>query len=115
MYYTAGDSSRASITIRAAGVRDEQAIRRLAQRDSHPVPDGALLIALVDGEARAALSLTSGEAIADPFHRTDELVSMLALRRSELGPFEQPGRGQRLRDALLQRRRPPAELAPRLG
>jgi hypothetical protein len=115
MMYHISDSRSSSITIRAARPKDERAIRRLAQRDSRPVPDGELLTAFVDGQVRAALSLTSGEAIADPFHRTDELVSMLALRRSELRALEQSHRGKRLRDALLQRRRPPAEFALRLG
>jgi hypothetical protein len=74
------------ITIRAAGPRDAQALRRLAGRDSSTIPDGDLLIALVDGEARAAVSLTTGATIADPFHRTAELVGMLRLRSSGLQP-----------------------------
>jgi hypothetical protein len=85
MYYTTTeDPTDTSITIRAAGPEDAEALRRLAQRDSRTVPDGELLIALVEGEARAAISLTSGEAIADPFHRTDELVRMLTVRGSQL-------------------------------
>jgi hypothetical protein len=85
------DPTDSTITIRAAGPEDVEAIRRLAQRDSHAVPDGELLIALVDGEARAAISLASGETIADPFHRTEELVRMLTARGSQLhGETRQP-------------------------
>ncbi len=85
MYYKATkDPTDTSITIRAAGLQDAEALRRLAQRDSRAVPEGELLIALVDGEARAAISLASGETIADPFHRTEELVGMLTLRGSQL-------------------------------
>lgn len=87
------DPTGTSITIRAAGPEDVEALHRLAQRDSRAVPGGELLIALVDGEARAATSLASGETIADPFHRTEELVAMLTLR------------GSRLRGERRQRRR----------
>jgi hypothetical protein len=85
MYYTTiNGQPETSITIRAAGPEDGEALRRLAQRDSRAIPDGELLIALVDGDARAAISLASGETIADPFHRTQELVGMLTLRGSRL-------------------------------
>jgi hypothetical protein len=90
------DPTGTSITIRAAGPEDVEALHRLAQRDSRPVPEGELLIALVDGEARAAISLASGETIADPFHRTEELVGMLTLRGSRLrGESRQRRRGLR--------------------
>lgn len=85
MYYTPiKDPTDSSITIRTAGPEDVEALRRLAQRDSRAVPGGELLIALVEGHARAAISLASGETIADPFHRTEELVRMLTLRGSQL-------------------------------
>ena len=67
-----------------AGPHDVDALRRLAQRDTRALPDGELLIALVNGETRAAISLTNGETVADPFHRTEELVGMLTLRSSLL-------------------------------
>jgi hypothetical protein len=78
------DQTETSITIRAARLEDADALRRVAQRDSRAVPEGELLVALVDGEARAAISLASGETIADPFHPTAELVGMLTLRVSRL-------------------------------
>jgi hypothetical protein len=85
MYYTATkEPTDSPITIRAAGPQDVEALRGLAQRDSRAVPDGELLIALVDGEARAAISLESGGVIADPFHRTAELVAMLRQHSSRL-------------------------------
>jgi hypothetical protein len=90
-----------SITIRAADPEDVVALRRLAQRDSRPVPEGELLIALVGGETRAAISLARGETIADPFHRTEELVGMLTMRRSRL---RGKGRGRRGLKGLLGRR-----------
>jgi hypothetical protein len=65
-----------TITIRRANPA-EAAVARLAQLDSAPTPAGELLAAEVDGELRAAVSLTDGSAIADPFERTVELVELL--------------------------------------
>jgi hypothetical protein len=85
MYHIATkDQTGSSVTIRAAGSEDVEALNRLAQRDSRAVPEGELLIAVVGTEARAAVSLASGETVADPFHRTDELVDMLTQHASEL-------------------------------
>ena len=69
----------ATIAIRPASAADSAAIRRVAERDSRPVPAGELLVATVDGEVRAALSPSSGEAVADPFHPTAWLVDLLGM------------------------------------
>jgi hypothetical protein len=88
MYHTTYDHQQngTSTTIRAAGPADAAALRRLAQRDTQALPEGDLLVAIVDGEARAAISLASGKSIADPFHPTAELVRMLELHGSRLDP-----------------------------
>jgi hypothetical protein len=65
------------ITIRPAYAEDEPAVRRLAALDSAPVPLGPLMLAEVDGELRVAVSADGGNAIADPFHRTLELVALV--------------------------------------
>jgi hypothetical protein len=65
------------ITIRPADVDDELAVRRLAALDSAPVPRGALVLAEVEGELRVAVSSDGCTAIADPFHRTRELVALV--------------------------------------
>jgi hypothetical protein len=65
------------VTIRPAYADDEPAIRRLAALDSAPMPRGALVLAEVDGELRAAVSSDGRKAIADPFHRTLELVELV--------------------------------------
>jgi hypothetical protein len=91
MYYSSSNGNSGSVTIRAAHALDRPALRRVAQRDSRPVPEGELLVAEVDGELQAAIALATGEVIADPFRRTVELVRMLALRRSLLrGESRQP-------------------------
>jgi hypothetical protein len=78
-------SSPDPILIRPATERDAAAIARLAQLDSSPAPDGALLLAEVDGELRAALRVTDHAVIADPFHRTAGVVGLLAARAESLG------------------------------
>jgi hypothetical protein len=43
-----------------------------------------LLVAEVDGEVRAALSLDTGEAVADPFAPSAALVDLLRTRARQL-------------------------------
>ena len=71
-----------TISIRAATTADGRALARLAALDSAPVPFGSVLMAEVDGEPRAALSLRDGHVIADPFARTAELVALLRTHAS---------------------------------
>jgi hypothetical protein len=66
-----------AVTIREAASADLPALRRVAERDSARMIDRPAVVALSDGEVRAALSLSDGSMIADPFHRTTELVEML--------------------------------------
>ena len=68
------------IHIGLASDADFPAVRRVAERDSRLVPSGDLLIASFGGEVRAALSLTTGEVVADPFHPTAALIELLRLR-----------------------------------
>src|SRR3954449_5479677 len=95
-------NSATSIVIRAARAEDVPNLRALAERDTRPLPDGELLVALVGDEPRAAISLASGEVVADPFHRTEELVRMLTLRLSQVQrELPSPRRGlRRLRLAV---------------
>ncbi len=66
-----------AITVRPAYADDERAILRLAALDSAAVPSAPLLVAEVEGELRAALSLADGRCIADPFRPTALLVQLL--------------------------------------
>ncbi len=72
------------LTIRRADPRDAGALARLAALDSSHAPVGDVLMAEVGDELRAALSVASGEIIADPFRRTAELVPILQLRAEQL-------------------------------
>lgn len=85
-------------------------IQLLSELDSRPCPRGRMLVAAVAGNPRAALPLDGGPAVADPFHPTAELVSLLEMRAAHLR-----GQPSRRRGAVfptwLPRRRPLA--APR--
>ncbi len=71
-------TTEAPITIRPAYGDDQIALIRLAALDSRDqIPAVPLLLAEVDGELRAALSLTDRTAIADPFHPTADIVELL--------------------------------------
>jgi hypothetical protein len=97
-------TSPEEITIRRAGPADAAAIRRLATLDAAHVPGGPLLVAEADGELRAALSVTTGEHVSDPFTATAELVELLAAR-AETARATAPVRRGRTRPALTLRRR----------
>ena len=78
------------VVIREAAPVDASALARLAVLDESTVPDGRLLIALVDGRALAAVG-RDGFAIADPFAPTQALVAELRRRVGDLE--DRPGGG----------------------
>ncbi|MDQ2675663.1 MAG: hypothetical protein M3Y34_02550 [Actinomycetota bacterium] len=76
----------AEITIRTARDEDMASLARVAARDTHAMPQGRLLVATVGTDVRAAISLDDGAIVADPFHRTAELVEMLKIRTAATRP-----------------------------
>jgi hypothetical protein len=72
------------IVIRRAAPADRSSLARLAEVDGKHLPDGPFLLAEVEGEPHAALSLAGGVAVADPFRPTALLVSLLAVRAGQL-------------------------------
>jgi hypothetical protein len=72
------------VTIRLARPQDEAALVQLALLDCRPRPDGAHVIAVVDGTVVAALPLAGGQPFGDPFRRTSHLVPLLELRAKQL-------------------------------
>jgi hypothetical protein len=94
-------ATRTAIALRLATPADAATIGRLAQLDSAHVPAGDVLLAEVDGTARAAVSLTTGAAIADPFAATSDLVALLRARAVAL----RVGRARRRMPALRPRLR----------
>ena len=84
------------ITVRPAYAGDETALARLAALDSAPVPIAPLLVAEVQGELRAALSLRDGSTVADPFHYTAVHVDLLRARAEMQRPSRRRGGHLRL-------------------
>ena len=72
------------VAIRVATADDAPTLRRLAVLAEALPLTGEVLLATVDGEAWAAMSLTDGRAIADPLRPTASVRAMLALRRENL-------------------------------
>jgi hypothetical protein len=72
------------ISIRIARPDDAAAVGELAQLDSATVPAEPLLVAEKDAQLRAALSLTDGRLISDPFSPTAELVVLLEVHAAQL-------------------------------
>ena len=92
-----------SLNVRFASPDDRRALERVVQRDSARPPRIPARVAELDGELVAALPLSDGEPIADPFRPTAELVRVLELRAAQLrGRNGRPRRG--LRDRVLGRR-----------
>src|SRR5688572_7837955 len=72
-----------SLVLRHATAADRAALDRLAALDSARPLTGEIVVAAVEGELRAALSLESGRAVADPFHASLELVPLLRTAAGE--------------------------------
>lgn len=103
------------ITIRIATGADAASLARLAALDSSGLLEAPVVVAEIRGDLRAAMSLSDGAAIADPFHPSAALVALLrdhiertrggTTLRSRLSQALSPGR------AGLYRRPPAAEPA----
>ena len=72
------------LLIRRAAPADAPAIARLAALDERELPCGERLIALLSGRPVAALEVSSGFAVADPFVRTGAIVELLGLRAAQV-------------------------------
>ena len=77
---------RSQITIRPGYADDQKALARLAALDSASLPAGPLLVAELDGELSAALSLHDGTSIADPFRPTAAIVALLRAHAAAARP-----------------------------
>ncbi len=73
-----------ALTIRMAYPDDRAALERLATLDAKPLPSEPLLVAEIEGELWAALSLSDGGAVADPFQPSGVLVALLRTRREQV-------------------------------
>jgi hypothetical protein len=104
----AGGLDQLSIRRLDSNSSDREALDRLAGLDSADRPRGEVLGAELDGRLIAAISVSTGAVVADPFTRTDEARAQLELRASQLrragDAHGHTGRLQRLRLAARPRR-----------
>jgi hypothetical protein len=74
----------ATITLRLSDRAEEPEIERLAELSGRAAPSGRYLVAEVDGQVWAALPLSGGEPIGDPFLPAMEVKELLSLRAAQL-------------------------------
>jgi len=97
------DTHEPTIALRLAQADERGAVERLAHLDGARAPAGDVLLALVDGEPVAALSLADGSVVSDPFTPTAAVVDLLRVRAQRLGAPERL-RTRRRRIAALRSR-----------
>jgi hypothetical protein len=73
-----------TITIRPLQAGDDEAVARLAELEERPVPQGALLVAEVDGSVEAAIGLDGCQTVANPFAASSAAVTLLHVRAVQL-------------------------------
>ena len=73
-----------TLALRVAHSDEAPVVRRLAALDDSRPLDGDVLLAIVDGEPVAALSLHDGRVVANPFLHTADTIKLLSLRASQL-------------------------------
>jgi hypothetical protein len=102
--YSTTDSRlfHSAVVIRRGVEADRPSLAKLAALDSALPLRGETLVAVVDGEPWAALSLDDGRTVADPFRRSASAVELLRVRARHLRAA--PGTGRAARRALRVRR-----------
>jgi len=78
------DAPAAAIELRLARTDEARVLHRLAALDDAPDLDGEALLALIDGEPIAALSLSDRRVVANPFVRTEHAVTLLRIQADHL-------------------------------
>lgn len=92
-----GVATEGSVTLRCGSPADQAPLARLAELDSSTPPPQTVLLAEVNGQLRAALALTDGTVVADPFHPTADLIDLLRARARQLAATPPIRRSRRLR------------------
>jgi hypothetical protein len=87
------DSS--TIAFRTATADDDRVLQDLSALDSHSPLERPAVLALVDGDPVAAVSLRDGQIVADPFTRTEDIVVLLRARVAALAAQRASRRGIR--------------------
>jgi hypothetical protein len=77
-------SENSVIAFRPATSDDDRVLRELSQLDSAREISSPAVLAVVDGAPVAAVSLSDGRVVADPFTRTEDVVALLRARVASL-------------------------------
>ena len=75
--------SEPAVELRPARADDNAVVRRLAALDDASPLEGPVLLAIVGGQAVAAIALDDERVVANPFVPTAHAVSLLRLRVSQ--------------------------------
>ena len=88
------NSANTRVELRIARAEDDREVRWLADLDDTPAPARPVLLALVDGQATAALSLADGRVVGNPFVPNAEVTSLLRFRAAQLSGATRSRRGR---------------------
>jgi hypothetical protein len=94
----------AKVTLRLGSSADQKRLDRLAGLDSSAPLTPPVLLAEVDGEVRAALALSDGAVVADPFRPTLDLIDLLRARAGQVDADSRMRRSWRRRIRRVRRR-----------
>lgn len=89
---TSTDHHSDALIVRRATTADAAALERLAELDSSRLSRGPHLVAEADGDLVAAVSMTSGRVVADPFRPSASAVAVLRARVAHLTGAGRRGR-----------------------
>jgi hypothetical protein len=89
-----------AVLVRHETSADAARIRTLAHLDDRRLPGGPFLVAEMSGEVVAAMSLSSGVVVADPFRRTRDAADMLRMRAGQIAARERQMAARQARAAL---------------
>ena len=78
------NSTNSIIAFRPATADDDRVLRDLSELDSAKPVERPAVLAVVDGQPVAAVSLSDGRIVADPFTRTEDVVRLLRNRDTTL-------------------------------
>jgi hypothetical protein len=81
-----------AVSLRLATPEDAAPLHVLAELDEEPELAGQVLLAMIDGEPVAAMSLDDGRVVANPFVATTDAIALLRLRARHLARKRSPGR-----------------------
>ena len=92
-----------SVAVRLARPEDEAAVQRIASLDGKKAPQGRVLVAEADREVVAALAIEGGNAVADPFRWTSDVLALMEMRAEQLAAADlvpTPAAGGAVRNSL---------------